>query len=70
VCCGQPLELHPPGFGWYCSIPCAEDQLRAQVLGTLLHSTPRRALSVEEWHDLSSSYATDLATLEQLAVHV
>jgi hypothetical protein len=44
---------------------CAEDQLRA--VGMLLHSTPQLALSVAEWHDLGSSYASDLHALELLA---
>jgi hypothetical protein len=63
VCCGQPLDLAVAHR--YCSLRCAEDQLRA--VGMLLHSTPQLALSVAEWHDLGSSYASDLHTLELLA---
>lgn len=65
VFCGQPLEY--PVAHCYCSVTCAEHQLMA--LGTLLHSTPHLALSVAEWHDLSSSYATDLELLRTLETH-
>jgi hypothetical protein len=65
VYCGQPLDVQPPGFRSYCSVRCAEHQLRA--LGMLLHSTPQLALSVDEWHELGSSYASDLEALEQYA---
>jgi hypothetical protein len=63
VCCGLPKPVAAPP-GPYCSTPCAEQQLRA--IGMLLHSTPRPVLSVAEWHDLSSSYATDLEALGTL----
>jgi hypothetical protein len=66
VCCGQPLELHPPGFGWYCSVRCAELQLR--TIGALLHSSPELTLTVLERRELGSSYASDLEALELQAV--
>ena len=59
VCCGTLLGVAV--VRRYCSVGCAEDQLRA--VGTLLHSTPRSVLSVEEWHDLSADYATELELL-------
>ena len=63
-----PGSLHPSvstAFQHYCSLPCATLQL--QTLGMLLHSTPRPALSLAEWHDLSQSYASDLERLDQAA---
>jgi len=69
VCCGAVGDF---GQDWlvtsvyYCSVRCAEHQLRA--VGTLLHSTPRPALSVQEWHDLSADYASELELLNQVAV--
>ncbi len=60
VFCGERNDY---GFRCYCSLRCAVRQL--QTLGALLHSTPQLALSVEEWHDLGSAYASDLEALEQ-----
>jgi hypothetical protein len=47
----------------YCSPACASIQV--ETLGHLLNTTPRDALSVFEWHDLSAAYASDLALLER-----
>lgn len=55
VCCGQaPSRL----LATYCSIGCALEQLA--VLRMLLNTTPRRALSVAEWHDLGQSFETEV----------
>jgi hypothetical protein len=64
VTCGQPLDVAVAHR--YCSLRCAEAQLVA--LGTLLHSTPAAALSVQEWHDLSADYASDLESLNRVSV--
>jgi hypothetical protein len=66
VCCGTLLGVAV--IQRYCSVRCAKDQLRA--VGTLLHSTPRHVLSVEEWHDLSADYATELELLARVAAGV
>jgi len=63
VTCGQPLDvavLHR-----YCSVSCALRQLAA--IAMLLNTTPREALSVPEWHDLSADYATELEHLARVA---
>lgn len=55
VCCGRSGASI---LGRYCSRDCARDQ--ALAVRELLNTTPRRALSVAEWHDLGRSVATDL----------
>jgi len=70
VCCGAFLDLGQDCLVtsvFYCSVRCAERQL--QTLGTLLHSTPRSAMSVEDWHDLSAEYHRDLLALEHYHPH-
>jgi hypothetical protein len=62
VSCGTLLDIAV--MHRYCSVRCAEHQLRA--VGTLLHSTPRHVLSVAEWHDLSADYATELELLARV----
>jgi hypothetical protein len=62
VTCGRPLDvavLHR-----YCSVSCALRELAAIAL--LLNTTPRHALNVAEWHDLSVDYATELEHLAQV----
>jgi hypothetical protein len=71
VFCGHPSPKHLPDgcvfcgqdivnrtMNVYCSTWCAERQLATLV--ELLCTTPRLALSVLEWHDLSEAYASDL----------
>ena len=71
VQCGQPIPEHDlPELSFvvqrYCSTRCAAQQLAA--VRELLYSTPRRALSLPEWHDLGSDLASDLERLAQLSV--
>jgi len=56
VFCGQDIVNRTMNV--YCSVSCAQRQLA--TLGELLATTPRLALSVLEWHDLSEAYASDL----------
>jgi len=64
VFCGQ--DFYAAVAHRYCSTRCAVRQLDAIL--ALLNSTPREALSVQDWHDLSVSYATELELLTQVAM--
>ena len=59
VFCGQDIVNRT--LNVYCSSWCAQRQLA--TLGELLRTTPRLALSVLEWHDLSQDYASDVERL-------
>jgi hypothetical protein len=65
VCCAQPLAVGTQER--YCSVHCAALQLAA--IRTLLYSTPQRALSMPEWHDLGADLASDLERLAQSTPH-
>ena len=62
VSCG-----HPPVtiLAAYCCLACAHAQLAAIL--ALANSTPRRALSMPEWHDLGLELASGLEYCAQHA---